>query len=166
MSEATNLSSIGGGLGRFPARVALLGMAVALGGCSHTAPTCPAGKVPVVSTARYAAYVTSANAVQVENLKDVKDRCLVPVMQKPTGSGSTSQPATCPAGMSKLAVGTVWATYYDGKDGQDVERQSEDTGAVNDRCIVEVPLLNPVPNPCPPGTHPKVVGGKTYCVPD
>lgn len=163
MSEATGISSIQSGLGRLAARMTLLVMVVALGGCFHTAPTCPAGKVSVVSTARYAAYVTSANAYQVENLKEVKDRCLVPVMQKPSGPGSTAQPATCPAGMSKLAVGTVWATYY---DGQDVERQGEDTGAVNDRCIVEVPLLIPVPNPCPPGTHAKVIGGKTYCVPN
>lgn len=165
MSEATGISSIQSGLGRLAARMTLLVTIGALGGCFHTAPSCPAGKVPVVSTARYAAYVTSANAVQVENLKDVKDRCVVPVMQKPTGSGSTSQPATCPAGMSKMAVGTVWATYYDGLP-QDVERQGEDTAAVNDRCIVEVPLLIPVPNPCPPGTHAKVIGGRTYCVPN
>jgi hypothetical protein len=63
--------------------------------------------------------------------------------------------------MSKLAIGTVWGTYY---DGQDVERQAEDTGAVNDRCIVEI--SEAVPLPCPPGTHAILLGGKTYCVPN
>lgn len=164
MSEAMTISTIRSGFGRLAARAALLALAVVVGACCLIPPAnCPAGKVPLVSSATYAVYVTSANAYQVENVKQVKDRCLVPVAQMPAGSGSTSQPASCPAGMTKLAVGTVWANYY---DGLDVGKQAEDTGAVNDRCIVEVPLIIPTPNPCPPGTHAKVIGGKTYCVPN
>jgi hypothetical protein len=163
MSEATTLQSIKGGFTRMASGMAVLVMAFALGGCFHTVPTCPAGQVPVVSTAAYAVYTTAANQNQVENVTQVKNRCFVTVTEKPAGSGSTSQPTSCPAGTSKLAIGTVWGTYY---DGLDVGKQAEDTGAVNDRCIVEVPLLIPVPNPCPPGTHAKVIAGRTYCVPN
>ncbi len=161
MNEATTLQSIQGGFTRMASGMAVLVMAIALSGCFHTVPTCPAGKVPVVSTATYTVYITAANQYQLENVTQVKDRCFVPVTEKPAGSGSTSQPASCTAPTSPLVTGTVWGTYY---DGQDVGKQGEDTKTVNDRCIVEI--RQAITSPCPPGTHAVVYGGKTYCVPN
>jgi len=161
MSEATTLQSIQGGFTRMASGMAALVIAVALSGCFPTVPTCPSGQVPVVPTVTYAVYISAASQYQVEDVTKVKNRCIVPVMQMPSGSGSTAQAASCPAGTSPLVTGTVWGTYY---DGQDVGKQAEDTKTVNDRCIVEI--TGPVPLPCPPGTHPVVYGGKTYCVPN
>ena len=161
MSDVTTPRSIHGGSARAASGIAALVMAFALGGCFATAPTCPAGKVPVVSTATYAAYVNSTGQYQVENVTNVKDRCMVPVTEKPAGNGSTSQATSCSAGMSKLAMNTVWGTYYDGKD---VGRHADDTATVNDRCIVEINQA--ITSPCPPGTHAVLLGGKTYCVPN
>jgi len=159
MSEATTLYAIQNGFTRTASGMAALVVAIALSGCFHTAPTCPAGQVPVVSTATYAVYTTAANQYQVENVKQVKDRCFVPVTEKP--AGSTSQPSSCATGTSPLVTGTVWGTYYDGKD---VGRQAEDTKTVNDRCIVEIPAESALG--CDPGFHAVVRGGKTYCVPN
>ena len=161
MSEATTLQSIQHGYTRLTAGMALLLVAVALGGCFHTPPTCPSGQVPVVSTATHAVYVTAASQVQVENVTQVKNRCIVPVTQMPSSTGSTAQPASCATGSLPLVTGTVGGTYY---DALDVGKQGEDTKTVNDRCIVEIrPAIT---SPCPPGTHARVVGGKTYCVPN
>jgi hypothetical protein len=161
MSEATTLQSIRGGFIRMASGMAALVMAIALSGCFQTVPTCPSGQVPVVSTATYAVYVTAADKYQVENVKELKSRCFVPVTEKPAGSGSTSQAANCATGTSPLVTGTVWGTYYDGKD---VGKQAEDTKTVNERCIVELPPEGG--SACDPGFHPVVRGGKVYCVPN
>jgi hypothetical protein len=163
MSEATTLQPIQGGFTRLAARMVLPVVAVALGsgGSVPTAPMCPTGQVPVVSSATYAIYTTSASQSRLEDVTKLKNRCFVPVTQMPSGSGSTSQPSSCATGTSPLGTGTVWGTYYDGKD---VGRQAEDTSTVNDRCVVEIPQA--ITSPCPPGTHARVVGGKTYCVPN